>query len=106
MLLQVAFLMACFIFSGLNFLWYLKQFASVQKKAHAYNSSALSQGKMKSIYDHIGMKAMESTVKSVLDPTPKHECHVSKNANKVTSLLAYRAYELTQVKLRLCYLLT
>lgn len=52
------------------------------------------------------MKAMESTVKSVLDPTPKHECHVSKNANKVTSLLAYRAYELTQVKLRLCYLLT
>ncbi|NXJ25491.1 TASOR protein, partial [Dicrurus megarhynchus] len=54
------------------------------------------KGKMKSIYDHIGMKAMESTVKSVLDPTPKHECHISKNANKVTSLLAYRAYELTQ----------
>jgi len=52
---------------------------------------------MKSIYDHIGMKAMESTVKSALDPTPKHECHVSKNANKVTSLLAYRAYERTQV---------
>ncbi|XP_074908678.1 protein TASOR isoform X5 [Buteo buteo] len=54
------------------------------------------KGRMKSIYDHIGMKAMESTVKSALDPTPKHECHVSKNANKVTSLLAYRAYELTQ----------
>ncbi|XP_035414285.1 protein TASOR isoform X6 [Cygnus atratus] len=54
------------------------------------------KGKMKSIYDHIGMKTMESTVKSALDPTPKHECHVSKNANKVTSLLAYRAYELTQ----------
>ncbi|NWZ69196.1 TASOR protein, partial [Acrocephalus arundinaceus] len=54
------------------------------------------KGKMKSIYDHIGMKAMESTAKGVLDPTPKHECHVSKNANKVTSLLAYRAYELTQ----------
>ncbi|XP_041320413.1 protein TASOR isoform X1 [Pyrgilauda ruficollis] len=54
------------------------------------------KGKMKSVYDHIGMKAMESTVKSVLDPTPKHECHVSKNAAKVTSLLAYRAYELTQ----------
>lgn len=52
---------------------------------------------MKSIYDHIGMKAMESTVKSALDPTPKHECHVSKNAHKVTSVLAYRAYELTQV---------
>ncbi|XP_069668376.1 protein TASOR isoform X2 [Haliaeetus albicilla] len=54
------------------------------------------KGRMKSIYDHIGMKAMESTVKGALDPTPKHECHVSKNANKVTSLLAYRAYELTQ----------
>ncbi|NXC58029.1 TASOR protein, partial [Aleadryas rufinucha] len=54
------------------------------------------KGKMKSIYDHIGKKAMQSTVKNVLDPTPKHECHVSKNANKVTSLLAYRAYELTQ----------
>ncbi|NWX34810.1 TASOR protein, partial [Notiomystis cincta] len=54
------------------------------------------KGKMKSIYDHMGMKAMESTVKSVLDPTPKHECHVSKNANKITSLLTYRAYEFTQ----------
>lgn len=68
-----------------------------QGKAYVYNSSDLLQGKMKSIYDHIGMKAMESTVKSALDPTPKHECHVSKNAHKVTSLLAYRAYELTQV---------
>ncbi|NXP46068.1 TASOR protein, partial [Heliornis fulica] len=54
------------------------------------------KGRMKSIYDHIGMKPVESAAKSVLDPTPKHECHVSKNANKVTSLLAYRAYELTQ----------
>ncbi|XP_065498341.1 protein TASOR isoform X2 [Caloenas nicobarica] len=54
------------------------------------------KGRMKSIYVHIGMKAMESTAKSALDPTPKHECHVSKNANKVTSLFAYRAYELTQ----------
>ncbi|NXA45282.1 TASOR protein, partial [Nothocercus julius] len=56
----------------------------------------IMKGKMKSIYDHTGVKAMESTVKSALDPTPKHECHVSKNASKVTSLLAYRAYELTQ----------
>uniref|UniRef100_A0A452HFE1 Uncharacterized protein n=1 Tax=Gopherus agassizii TaxID=38772 RepID=A0A452HFE1_9SAUR len=54
------------------------------------------KGKMKSVYDHMGVKTMESTVKSALDPTPKHECHVSKNANKVNSLLAYRAYELTQ----------
>lgn len=35
--------------------------------------------------------------KNALDPTPKHECHVSKNASRITSLLAYRAYELTQV---------
>ncbi|XP_056357258.1 protein TASOR isoform X1 [Oenanthe melanoleuca] len=54
------------------------------------------KGKMKSVYDHTGVKAVESSVKSVLDPTPKHECHVSKNASKVNSLLAYRAYELTQ----------
>ncbi|XP_039402852.1 protein TASOR isoform X7 [Mauremys reevesii] len=54
------------------------------------------KGKMKSVYDHMGVKTMESTAKSALDPTPKHECHVSKNANKVNSLLAYRAYELTQ----------
>ncbi|XP_029814117.1 protein TASOR isoform X3 [Manacus vitellinus] len=54
------------------------------------------KGKMKSIYDHIDMKAVESTVKSVLDPTPNHECHISKNAHKITSLLSYRAYERTQ----------
>ncbi|XP_029456779.1 protein TASOR isoform X3 [Rhinatrema bivittatum] len=55
------------------------------------------KGKMKSIYDHMGKNALESAMnKSALDPTPKHECHVSKNANRVTSLLAYRAYELTQ----------
>ncbi|NWX24737.1 TASOR protein, partial [Aegotheles bennettii] len=53
------------------------------------------KGKMKSVYDHIGMKSTESTVKSALDPTPKHECHVSKNSHKV-NLLAYRAYERTQ----------
>lgn len=44
----------------------------------------------------MGPKSLECN-KSSLDPTPKHECHVSKNANRVTSLLAYRAYELTQV---------
>ncbi|NXE64907.1 TASOR protein, partial [Calcarius ornatus] len=54
------------------------------------------KGRMKSIYDYTGMKPVESAVKSVLDPTPHHECHISKNAAKVTSLLAYRAYELTQ----------
>ncbi|KAJ7406936.1 Protein TASOR [Willisornis vidua] len=58
----------------------------------------IMKGRMKSIYicDQIGMKAMEPTVKTVLDPTPKHECHVSKNVHKINSLLTYRAYELTQ----------
>ncbi|XP_008065606.1 protein TASOR isoform X2 [Carlito syrichta] len=57
----------------------------------------IMKGKIKSIYDPMGVKNLESMLnKSVLDPTPKHECHVSKNANRITSLLAYRAYELTQ----------
>lgn len=51
----------------------------------------------------MGVKSLESMLnKSALDPTPKHECHVSKNANRITSLLAYRAYELTQVGARIC----
>ncbi|XP_027691636.1 protein TASOR isoform X3 [Vombatus ursinus] len=55
------------------------------------------KGKIKSIYDPMGVKNTESAAnKSSLDPTPKHECHVSKNANRITSLLAYRAFELTQ----------
>ncbi|XP_049632112.1 protein TASOR isoform X2 [Suncus etruscus] len=57
----------------------------------------IMKGKIKSIYDSMGVKCLDSTTnKSALDPTPKHECHVSKNANRITSLLAYRAYELTQ----------
>ncbi|KAM7064153.1 protein TASOR isoform 1-T1 [Molossus nigricans] len=57
----------------------------------------IMKGKIKSIYDLMGVKSLESVLnKSALDPTPKHECHVSKNVNRITSLLAYRAYELTQ----------
>ncbi|XP_023571499.1 protein TASOR [Octodon degus] len=57
----------------------------------------IMKGKIKSIYDPMGVKNLESMLnKSALDPTPKHECHVSKNAGRITSLLAYRAYELTQ----------
>ncbi|XP_053152263.1 protein TASOR isoform X2 [Hemicordylus capensis] len=54
------------------------------------------KGKMKSIYDNLGVKPTDSTVKSTLDPAPKHECHVFKNANKVSSIYSYRAYERTQ----------
>ncbi|XP_045145845.1 protein TASOR isoform X17 [Echinops telfairi] len=57
----------------------------------------IMKGKIKSIYDPMGVKSLESMLnKNTLDPTPKHECHMSKNANRITSLLAYRAYELTQ----------
>ncbi|XP_042535959.1 protein TASOR isoform X4 [Dipodomys spectabilis] len=57
----------------------------------------IMKGKIKSIYDPMSIKSLEPMLnKSALDPTPKHECHVSKNASRITSLLAYRAYELTQ----------
>ncbi|XP_029397621.1 protein TASOR isoform X2 [Mus pahari] len=57
----------------------------------------IMKGKIKSIYDPLSVKSLESVLsKNALDPTPKHECHVSKNAGRITSLLAYRAYELTQ----------
>ncbi|XP_012661613.1 protein TASOR isoform X1 [Otolemur garnettii] len=57
----------------------------------------IMKGKIKSIYDPMGVKSLDSMLnKTALDPTPKHECHVSKNVNRITSLLAYRAYELTQ----------
>ncbi|XP_077181611.1 protein TASOR isoform X2 [Paroedura picta] len=54
------------------------------------------KGKMKSICDTLGVKPMDSISKSALDPTPKHECHVLKNSNKINSLLSYRAYERLQ----------
>ncbi|XP_063147839.1 protein TASOR isoform X3 [Candoia aspera] len=57
------------------------------------------KGKMKTIYDKYDnqtVNVMDSAVKNALDPTPKHECHVSKTANKITSSRNYRAYERTQ----------
>ncbi|XP_028738233.1 protein TASOR isoform X2 [Peromyscus leucopus] len=57
----------------------------------------IMKGKIKSVYDPLSVKSLEPMLsKNALDPTPKHECHVSKNASRITSLLAYRAYELTQ----------
>ncbi|XP_067448609.1 protein TASOR isoform X1 [Thunnus thynnus] len=38
----------------------------------------------------------ENTPKNAIEPTPKFDCHLSKSANRVTSLLSYRAFELTQ----------
>uniref|UniRef100_A0A8C4IIZ5 TASOR pseudo-PARP domain-containing protein n=1 Tax=Dicentrarchus labrax TaxID=13489 RepID=A0A8C4IIZ5_DICLA len=45
------------------------------------------KGKVKSIYENM---------KNLLDPTPRFDSHISKNASKVTSLTSYRALELTQ----------
>ncbi|XP_039629030.1 protein TASOR isoform X1 [Polypterus senegalus] len=47
------------------------------------------KGRVKSIYENMS--------KNILDPTPRFDCHVSKNSSRVTSLLSYRAFELTQL---------
>ncbi|KAM9351407.1 protein TASOR [Symphorus nematophorus] len=46
------------------------------------------RGRIKHIY--------ENTPKNAIEATPKFDCHLSKSANRVTSLLSYRAFELTQ----------
>ncbi|XP_075143988.1 protein TASOR isoform X2 [Leptodactylus fuscus] len=53
------------------------------------------KGKMKPVYDNF-RNSQESFGNTILDPAPKHECHVLKNINAVTSLLSYRAFERTQ----------
>uniref|UniRef100_A0A8C6TNS8 TASOR pseudo-PARP domain-containing protein n=1 Tax=Neogobius melanostomus TaxID=47308 RepID=A0A8C6TNS8_9GOBI len=45
------------------------------------------KGKVKSIYENM---------KNLLDPTPRFDSHLSKNISKVTSVMSYRAFELTQ----------
>lgn len=54
----------------------------------------VSQGRIKHIHENMPKNAME--------PTPKFDCHLSKSANRVTSLLSYRAFELTQVTTSCC----
>ncbi|XP_029974464.1 protein TASOR isoform X2 [Salarias fasciatus] len=46
------------------------------------------KGRIKHIYENMPKNAME--------PTPKFDCHWSKSATRVSSLLSYRAFELTQ----------
>lgn len=41
--------------------------------------------------------------KNAIEPTPKFDCHLSKRANRVTSLLSYRAFEHTQVNHALAF---
>lgn len=50
-----------------------------------------SQGRLKHIH--------ENMPKNAIEPSPKFDGHLSKSANRVTSLLSYRAFELTQVGL-------
>ncbi|KAG7472885.1 hypothetical protein MATL_G00114030 [Megalops atlanticus] len=42
------------------------------------------------------VRSFETGLKNVLDPSPKYDCHVSKKASRVPSLLSYRAFEITQ----------
>ncbi|KAM8867280.1 protein TASOR-like isoform 1-T1 [Synchiropus picturatus] len=42
------------------------------------------------------VKSIQENLKVVIDPTPRFDCHVSKNASNVTSLASFRSFELTQ----------
>ncbi|XP_036389780.1 uncharacterized protein LOC118781041 isoform X2 [Megalops cyprinoides] len=42
------------------------------------------------------VRSFEIGLKNVLDPSPNYDCHVSKKASRVPSLLSYRAFEITQ----------
>lgn len=55
------------------------------------------QGRAKSIHDNM-LRG--------LDPTPKFDSHFSKNANRVTSLTSYKAFEYTQVFVCLFFVFT
>lgn len=59
----------------------------VEHQAHQY--IFVSQGRIKHIH--------ENMPKNAIEPSPKFDGHLSKSANRVTSLLSYRAFELTQV---------
>ncbi|XP_069795746.1 protein TASOR-like isoform X2 [Narcine bancroftii] len=39
---------------------------------------------------------IDNTTKNFTPPTPKHDCHVFRNINRVISLFTYRAFDLTQ----------
>ncbi|KAG8430458.1 hypothetical protein GDO86_020561 [Hymenochirus boettgeri] len=55
------------------------------------------KGKMKCVFDHVRSNRMDKFSGNVgLDPVPKHECHILKDMNAVTSLLSYRAFQFTQ----------
>lgn len=53
------------------------------------SSLCVPQGRVKHIH--------ENMPKNAIEPSPKFDSHLSKSASRVTSLLSYRAFELTQV---------
>lgn len=53
------------------------------------SSLCVPQGRVKHIH--------ENMPKNAIEPSPKFDSHLSKSANRVTSPLSYRAFELTQV---------
>lgn len=55
------------------------------------SSLCVPQGRVK----HIN----ENMPKNAIEPSPKFDSHLSKSASRVTSLLSYRAFELTQVNM-------
>lgn len=62
----------------------------ISSSSQASSSSlCVSQGRVKHIH--------ENMPKNAIEPSPKFDSHLSKSANRVTSLLSYRAFELTQV---------
>ncbi|KAM9324448.1 protein TASOR [Gastrophryne carolinensis] len=54
------------------------------------------KGKMKLVFDNFRSNQDSYSGNSSMDPAPKHECHVLKNMNSISSLLSYRAFERTQ----------
>ncbi|KAM4022116.1 protein TASOR isoform 2-T2 [Anomaloglossus baeobatrachus] len=54
------------------------------------------KGKMKPVYDNFRNNQDSFSGTAILEPAPKHECHVLKNMHAVTTLLSYRAFERSQ----------
>lgn len=73
------------------FLWCWQVFLFLQISRGTSSSSLCfaPQGRIKHIH--------ENMPKNAIEPSPKFDGHLSKSANRVTSLLSYRAFELTQV---------
>ncbi|KAM9444561.1 protein TASOR isoform 2-T2 [Clarias gariepinus] len=86
--------------SWMNFLGYSTKGVYLCQFSDLLQSSPIEPGFVGEI---IIFKVIKGKVKSIhenmvrgLDPTPKFDSHFSKNANRVTSLTSYKAFEYTQ----------